>query len=155
MKECPKCKSEHEKPGKFCSRSCANSRVWSEETQKKRSNSIRKFWNNMNEKERKSFTTHIQRNLPGKEYYINKLFERDFNSLCWDSKRKVIIIEQNECCDECGIDSWRKNPLTLEIDHVNGNKKDNSRENLRGLCPNCHSQTLTWRGRNNLYTSVV
>lgn len=49
-------------------------------------------------------------------------------------------------CAECGIlDSWNGKPLTIEIDHINGVHTDNRIDNLRWLCPNCHSQTNTYR----------
>jgi len=48
-------------------------------------------------------------------------------------------------CDECGIgDTWQGRRLVLEIDHVNGDWRDNREENLRYLCPNCHALTATW-----------
>lgn len=51
-------------------------------------------------------------------------------------------------CDACGLTEWRGKPLSIQIDHVNGVGNDNRLENLRMLCPNCHSQTETFSGRN-------
>lgn len=52
-------------------------------------------------------------------------------------------------CAECGLPPmWRGRPIVLEVDHVNGDPWDNRLENLRFLCPNCHSQTATYAGRN-------
>lgn len=63
--------------------------------------------------------------------------------------RKALIAEGVEYrCSECGIDEWRGYPITLALDHINGDSRDNFRENLRFLCPNCHSQTETYGGRN-------
>ena len=47
-------------------------------------------------------------------------------------------------CKRCGIDQWLNNKLVLQLDHINGDHYDNRIENLRLLCPNCHSQTPTF-----------
>ena len=64
--------------------------------------------------------------------------------------KKLILAEKlidYKCC-ECGITTeWNNKPITLELDHINGINNDNRLENLRFLCPNCHSQTHTFKGR--------
>jgi 5-methylcytosine-specific restriction endonuclease McrA len=51
-------------------------------------------------------------------------------------------------CSRCGRDTWEDRPIPLELDHINGDRRDNRLENLRLLCPNCHALTDTYRGRN-------
>jgi len=78
------------------------------------------------------------------------LLNKDFNKLSFDSLRKRVILEQNNKCNKCNLDSWLNKPLVLELEHIDGNNKNNLRENLEALCPNCHSQTNTWRGKNKI-----
>lgn len=63
--------------------------------------------------------------------------------------RRDLIELYGENCSECGLDPiWNGKPLTLQVDHINGDNTDNRPENLRFLCPNCHTQTPTYAGRN-------
>ena len=51
-------------------------------------------------------------------------------------------------CQSCGLVEWRGEPIMMHLDHINGVRDDHRLENLRMLCPNCHSQTETYGGRN-------
>jgi hypothetical protein len=68
-------------------------------------------------------------------------------------RRALIESGRIHKCEECGItNSWNNKPLTLQIDHKNGDILDNTPENLRFLCPNCHSQTETYGAPKNKFT---
>jgi hypothetical protein len=51
-------------------------------------------------------------------------------------------------CERCGLSRWRGVQIALQLHHINGDGNDNRIENLELLCPNCHSQTDNWGGRN-------
>lgn len=51
-------------------------------------------------------------------------------------------------CSVCSISDWLGKPLSLQLDHINGIRTDNRIENLRLVCPNCHSQSETYAGKN-------
>lgn len=66
------------------------------------------------------------------------------------SLRKYMLLKHNNTCQECGWDKVHpidKKPL-VEIDHIDGNASNCDEDNLRVLCPNCHSMTPTFRARN-------
>lgn len=51
-------------------------------------------------------------------------------------------------CYKCGLEKWNGEDIPLELEHINGINNDNRIENLTILCPNCHAQTSTYRGKN-------
>lgn len=147
MKTCKKCNKQIDGTfgsGIFCSRGCANSRKFSKQAiQKKRIAALGKP-----NARRGLKLSHEELNLRRekiKATYSTKRNSAPFTSLSHRNKRKVIIEQQSGKCAQCGIASWNGLPITLEIDHKDNNKNNNSRENLVGLCPNCHSQTIGWR----------
>ena len=76
-----------------------------------------------------------------------------YQNLSWDEigdtfKRQRIIQEQNHKCLICNLNEWLDKPIALEVDHIDGNNSNWVRDNVRAICPNCHAQTDTYRGRN-------
>lgn len=89
---------------------------------------------------------HVKKNY--NEFLQKEQIKKDklnFDDLSEKQKRRRILKEQNNCCLWCELKEWHGQKLTLELDHIDGNKKNNKKDNLRMLCPNCHSQTPTWR----------
>lgn len=57
----------------------------------------------------------------------------------------VLISKRGHKCECCLNEEWLGKPITLELEHIDGNNENNEENNLKLLCPNCHSQTPTWR----------
>lgn len=66
------------------------------------------------------------------------------------ARRKYLLRTRPHQCQypDCGITDWLGQPVPLEMDHIDGNSDNNTEENLRLLCPNCHALTPTHKGKN-------
>ena len=66
-------------------------------------------------------------------------------------KLKNRLLKENileDRCSICGIDEWQGKKISLQLDHIDGNSHNHRLDNLRLVCPNCHSQTDTYCGKN-------
>lgn len=70
-------------------------------------------------------------------------------------KKYLILIgtKQNKC-ERCGIEKWLEEEITFDLHHIDGNNENNDVANLQLLCPNCHSLTPNYRGRNKKKNSI-
>lgn len=149
MKICLKCGRHHNGKGLHCSRSCANSRRWTEEDKLKKKIANKEYWNSLTEIEKEEIKQKIIRAKDRTIISWIKKANTNFESLGNGAKKKVLVYERGYHCQVCNISSWQGIPICLELDHIDGNKLNNHKCNLRLLCPNCHSQTPTWRGKKN------
>jgi len=68
-----------------------------------------------------------------------------------NNKLRIRLIKEGikkHQCECCKNTEWMGKPISIELEHVNGVHTDNRIENLMILCPNCHAQTPTYRGKN-------
>ena len=88
---------------------------------------------------------HNTTKISNEDYFIANKSRNNYHT-----KNRILannLIEYKCAC--CGnVGEWNGRPLVLQLDHINGDNCDNRLENLRFLCPNCHSQTDTFAGRN-------
>lgn len=67
---------------------------------------------------------------------------RTYRADAFALRKRLLELGRQHKCETCGNDGhWNNLPMILEIDHIDGNWKNNNPDNLRFLCPNCHSQT--------------
>lgn len=94
-------------------------------------------------------TSHWNSQINSRKYLHEEIFCEDSPISRTDLRKKVKMynVLNLDSCSCCGINEWMGEDLSVQIDHINGNSRDNRIENLRALCPNCHSQTTTYGGK--------
>ena len=89
---------------------------------------------------------HKKKKIPIEEIIFNG---KKTNTQSQNLLRELIKNHYKEYkCERCGINSWNNKDITLQLHHRDGDRSNNMYNNLEILCPNCHSQTETFSGRN-------
>lgn len=134
MNSCFQCGSETE--GKFCGHSCSatfnNHRRVEDRTCEKCGRNFRP--DNKNPR-CKNCRVH------GRDKQFDELTNNG-------TRKKRLIAEGGHRCEVCKLSEWMGQPIPLEADHIDGNHQNTSRSNFRLICPNCHAQTPTYKGKN-------
>jgi len=148
-------------PLRYCSKACANSRKHTPETKLKirlalKSSDIKKYevcqeCGKPTERNRHKLCLSCYQKTHGVDRIVealkqgNNVFNMKASPL---TIRKALILLKSYKCERCGISEYNQEPLSLQIDHIDGDSTNDTLVNLRFLCPNCHSQTPTYGARN-------
>ena len=85
------------------------------------------------------------RSLEHKRKFFSGLLEKRIDR---PTARKYLAEARGYKCEVCSVSNWQGKPITLHVDHKNGDPSNDHPDNLRLICPNCHSQTEFLGGAN-------
>lgn len=87
---------------------------------------------------------------------LNKILNGEYPHYHTYKLGKRLIKEnyKDHKCELCNNQYWNNLPIPLELDHIDGNSSNHKLENLRLICPNCHAQTPTYRGKNRTDSNI-
>jgi hypothetical protein len=155
MKQCEQCKNQHDGKygsGRFCSSACA--RCFSTAKARKFINAV------VSEKMTKniricsvcgaSAARADGGTASGRRCSLHKVPTPTFETVGQKYKKKFLIEERGHRCEDCKGETWKENKIPLQMHHKDGNPINDVRENLMLLCPNCHTFTDTFCGKNTL-----
>lgn len=138
-------RSKHDNERKFCSQSCSAS--FNNKLRKKKLFCIN--CNNEILNKGKKYCSQECNNAYNKKIITDKIEEGDV-TLNFRQYKKYLIEKYGECCMECGWDkvNVHSGKIPIELEHIDGDSSNNNLNNLKLLCPNCHSLTPTYKGLN-------
>lgn len=164
-KKCKKCNKIIEykyRVNSFCSRTCA-----AINNNREKNNSTKIIKNRESKKAlRNSFNCKFcfiaLKNTSNKMFCSNKCcgnYRFMENFLVWyynegdyvakrETIKQFVELSEGYKCKECGISEYKGKKLSLHLEHIDGKWQNNRKDNLCLLCPNCHSQTSTYKGKN-------
>lgn len=94
-------------------------------------------------------TIHCVSCVKNKMYIVTAKNTQNILLLKSDRVRRMFLIHKHGIiCSVCKNTHWNNAPIPIELDHIDGNSENNLEENLRLICPNCHAQTDTYKGKN-------
>lgn len=130
-------------------RNCGMNNVGNSKTIKKRVNELKLDTSHFNVN---NYDKSVFRKLSNEEIFI----QNSTTNRSTIKKRLIVDLKWKYECASCEISEWKNRngetvKISLELEHKNGINNDNRLENLELLCPNCHSVTDTFRGKNKSY----
>jgi hypothetical protein len=144
--KCKECFVEIAEGRKFCSKSCAatfNNKVYPKRTNGREKPKCLNCNTELHSHQKKYCNNKCQ----GEYLYKNHSVPMIENGTSTNTSALKKYLKENvkDECFECGLgNEWNCKPITLQLDHIDGNSDNNNLDNLRLLCPNCHSQTETY-----------
>lgn len=97
-------------------------------------------------------TEHFKGQGWNKENYNYDAFTVNSKKKSGKSTTIPLIALRGRKCENCGLTEWLGEPINLEVHHIDGNRNNNELDNLKLLCPNCHSYTPNFRKRKQNHT---
>jgi len=146
LQKCKNCEASIEGRKSFCNSSCAakyNNRLYPKRTNGRDKPKCKNCETPLKAYDRTYCNTKCQAGYYYKTVTLPSILEGTSKNI--RAIKEYLCETEGACCTSCGTGiEWKGKPLTLHLDHIDGNSDNNSLQNLRLLCPNCHSQTDTF-----------